>query len=109
MSVADEIQKLHALHASGALSEAEFEQAKAKILYGETQGATKGDRSDLAINRLRLSNDDKWLAGVCGGIAEITGVDSWIWRLIFVLGLAIGGFTAVLYIVLWIFVPRDPL
>ncbi len=40
-------------------------------------------------------------------IAAITGVESWIWRLIFVLGLLAGGFTVVLYIILWIFVPRE--
>ena len=44
---------------------------------------------------------------MCGGIAAITGVESWIWRLIFVLGLMVGGFTVVLYIIFWIFVPRD--
>lgn len=103
MSQADELQKLHALLVSGALNQAEYEQAKAKLLYGESPRA----RPDLAINRLRLSNDDKWLAGVCGGIAAVTGVESWLWRLMFVLGLAAGGFTAVLYLVLWIFVPRN--
>lgn len=103
MSVADEVEKLHSLYAKGALSQAEYEKAKEKAL-----GGSSVPRSDLIINRLRLSNDDKWIAGVCGGIARITGVDSWLWRLIFVLGLAVGGFTAVLYVVLWIFVPRDP-
>ena len=44
---------------------------------------------------------------MCGGVAAVTGVEAWIWRLIFVLGMFAGGFTAILYIVLWIFVPRD--
>ncbi len=34
-------------------------------------------------------------------------METWIWRLIFVLGLLASGFTALLYIVLWIFVPRE--
>ena len=38
-----------------------------------------------AINLLRRSRSDRWIAGVCGGIAVITGVDSWIWRLMFAL------------------------
>ena len=103
MSMADELEKLHRLLQSGALTPAEYEAAKARVLGGGA-GAPAG--SSLAINRLRLSDTDKWIAGVCGGVAAVTGVDAWIWRLIFVLGLLAGGFTAVLYIVLWIFVPR---
>jgi phage shock protein PspC (stress-responsive transcriptional regulator) len=102
MSMADELDKLHRLLQSGALTQAEYDAAKARLL-----GEGHSTRAPLAINRLRLSERDKWIAGVCGGIAEVTGVDSWIWRLIFVLGLLAGGFTAVLYIVLWIFVPRE--
>jgi phage shock protein C len=105
--MADEIEKLHRLLQSGALTPAEYEAAKARVLGGAAGPAAGG--SSLAVNRLRLSNTDKWIAGVCGGIAGVTGVESWIWRLIFVLGLFAGGFTAVLYIILWIFVPRDGL
>jgi phage shock protein PspC (stress-responsive transcriptional regulator) len=101
MTVADELEKLHRLLLSGALTQAEYESAKARLLAGAPASGS------LAINRLRLSNDDKWIAGVCGGIAAVTGVESWIWRLIFVLGLMVGGFTVILYIIFWIFVPRD--
>jgi phage shock protein PspC (stress-responsive transcriptional regulator) len=52
---------------------------------------------------------DRWIAGVCGGIGRLTGVESWIWRLLFVLGLVFGGFTLFVYAVLWIFVPREDL
>jgi len=100
MTVADELEKLHRLLLSGALTQAEYENAKARLLAGAPGGG-------LAINRLRLSDSDKWIAGVCGGVAEVTGVESWIWRLIFVLGLFAGGFTAVLYVIAWIFVPRE--
>ena len=102
MTMADELEKLHRLLQAGALTQAEFDAAKARLLGG----AQSPDRS-LPINRLRLSDSDKWIAGVCGGVAAVTGVEAWIWRLIFVLGLLAGGFTAVLYIILWIFVPRD--
>ncbi len=104
MSMADELEKLQRLHASGALTQAEYDAAKARVLAG---GTFTGAGAPLAINRLRLSDSDKWIAGVCGGIAAVTGVESWIWRLIFVLGLLGGGFTAVLYLILWIFVPRE--
>jgi len=103
MTMADELEKLHRLLQGGAITQAEYEAAKAHLL-----GAGAGlPGSSLAINRLRLSDGDKWIAGVCGGVAALTGVEAWIWRLIFVLGMFAGGFTAILYIVLWIFVPRE--
>jgi phage shock protein C len=101
--MADELEKLHRLLQSGALTQAEYDAAKARVLGG----AGSGTNPTLAINRLRLSDRDKWIAGVCGGVAEVTGVEAWIWRLLFVLGLFAGGLTAVLYIILWIFVPRE--
>jgi phage shock protein C len=104
MALADELDKLHQLLDKGALSAAEFERAKARLL-----DASPGPGAGLAINRLRLSATDKWIAGVCGGIARLTGVESWIWRMLFVLGLVFGGFTVFVYIVLWIFVPREEL
>src|SRR5512137_25968 len=103
MTTADELEKLHRLLQAGALTPAEYEAAKARVLGG----AAGSPGSSLAINRLRLSDGDKWIAGVCGGVAAVTGVEAWIWRLIFVLGMFAGGFTAILYIVLWIFVPRE--
>ena len=102
MSTADEIAKLHSLLDKGALTPAEFEQAKARLLND-----APGPGAGLAINRLRRSDSDRWIAGVCGGIARLTGVESWIWRLLFVLGLVFGGFTIFVYVVLWIFVPRE--
>jgi len=104
MSTADELAKLHALVEKGALTPAEFERAKARLL-DEAPGPGAG----LAINRLRRSLGDRWIAGVCGGIGRVTGVESWIWRMLFVLGLIFGGFTIFVYLVLWIFVPREDL
>jgi phage shock protein PspC (stress-responsive transcriptional regulator) len=103
MTMADELEKLHRLLQGGALTSDEYEAAKARVLGG----AAGSSGSSFAINRLRLSEGDKWIAGVCGGVAAVTGVEAWIWRLIFVLGMFAGGFTAILYIVLWIFVPRQ--
>jgi phage shock protein PspC (stress-responsive transcriptional regulator) len=57
---------------------------------------------------LRRSQTDRWLGGVCG-LARITGVDSWIWRLLFVLFVLTFGFGLAIYILLWIFVPEDEL
>jgi len=102
MSMADELKKLHDLLLAGGLTSAEYEQAKARLLGGaETGGATS------QLNRLRRSTNDLWIAGVCGGIAQATEVETWIWRLLFVLGAFAGGATIVLYLILWIFIPRE--
>ncbi|MFN3566646.1 MAG: PspC domain-containing protein [Burkholderiaceae bacterium] len=82
------------------MTQAEFDQAKARLLAQPAGSA-------LAIDRLRPSDRDKWNAGVCGGIAAATGVGSWVWRLVFVVGLLFGEFTLLLYLLLWIFVPRE--
>ena len=104
MSLADELAKLHELHTRGALTTQEFESAKARLLNG-----ARGPGAGLAINRLRRSREDRWIAGVCGGLARLSGVESWIWRMLFVLGLVFGGVTIFVYLVLWIFVPREEL
>jgi phage shock protein PspC (stress-responsive transcriptional regulator) len=103
MSIAEEIQRLDELRARGALSEAEFAQAKARLL----NGAPCNPAAVEALNRFRRSRSDSWIGGVCGGLALLTGLESWIWRLIFVVLLLFGGTGALLYILLWIFVPSD--
>jgi phage shock protein PspC (stress-responsive transcriptional regulator) len=103
MSVAEEIKRLHELHQAGALTDDEFAAAKARLLNHEAPAAADD------ITRLRRSRDDRWLGGVCGGLGRITGVDSWIWRLLFVLFVLTFGFGLAIYILLWIFVPEDEL
>lgn len=47
--------------------------------------------------KLRRSQTDKWLAGVCGGIGEYVGIDPIIVRLIF---LVLPGMNLIVYIIL---------
>ena len=105
--LSEEIKRLHELHQAGALSDAEFVQAKAKLLQGGQ--LQECDKPALVqwFNRLRRSRSDCWLGGVCGGLGKMSGVDSWIWRLAFVLFGFSFGFGVVLYILLWIFVPQS--
>ena len=102
MTVSEEIAKLHELHVRGALTAEEFARAKARLLGTEPIAP-----SSFPVNRLRRTSEDSWIGGVCGGLGKLTGVESWIWRMIFVFGLLFGGFTFFAYIVLWIFVPRE--
>ena len=106
MSLADELAKLEQLHASGALSDDEFARAKARLLDARPTPPPPPPAVQ-AVNALRRNRTDKWLGGVCGGLAIATGVDSWIWRLLFALLALAGGTGVVLYILLWIFVPPE--
>lgn len=58
--------------------------------------------------RLFRSRTDKWISGVCGGLGNFFGMDSTIWRLIFLLGTLFGlGSFILIYIVMWCVVPRE--
>jgi hypothetical protein len=99
MSVSDELGKLGDLHQRGLLSDEEFARAKARVLEGATAaggapgaGAARGSSGpQAAINALRRSLTDRWIGGVCGGVAQVTGVASWVWRLIFIFGVVFAG------------------
>ncbi len=108
MNDAEELNKLADLHARGVLSDEEFAKAKARVLAGSApHHAGSAGPNVGAVNGLRRARVDRWLGGVCGGIARSTGLDSWVWRLIFtVLFLAFGS-GVLLYILLWIFVPEE--
>lgn len=118
--ISDEIRRLHELHQAGALSDAEFEQAKAKVLAGERVNLNKDrpgtgpdfqagyNRVETQLRALRRSRRDRWLGGVCGGLDGVLGVEAWVWRLVFVLfGILTSGFGALVYVLMWIFVPEE--
>ena len=108
MALSDELTKLQELHERGGLTDDEFSRAKARLLEGGS-GSTEAhsDAAIAAINSLRRSADDRWIAGVCGGIAEATGIDSWVWRLVFALLLLCWGVGLLVYVLMWIFVPKE--
>lgn len=105
MPLSEELSQLEGLHQRGVLTDEEFARAKARVLQGQP-GAAEGSAA-AAINALRRSRSDRWIAGVCGGIARSTGVESWAWRLLFAVLLLFGGAGLVVYLLLWIFVPSD--
>ncbi len=56
--------------------------------------------------RLYRSQKDKMIAGVCGGIAEVLDIDPTVVRLVFVLLALLGGHGILLYLILWLIMPR---
>lgn len=57
---------------------------------------------------LYRSTHDRWLAGVCGGIAERYGIDAVIVRLAFLASLLIGGAGILFYVAAAIVIPNPP-
>jgi phage shock protein PspC (stress-responsive transcriptional regulator) len=101
---ADDLDRLSALHSNGKLSDEEFSRAKSRVLGGNDADPAKAVN---AVNGLRRSRDNRWIGGVCGGLARSTGLEAWGWRLIFVLGLFLSGCSLLAYALLWIFVPSE--
>jgi phage shock protein C len=64
---------------------------------------------DLGKNRLYLSNDHRMLAGVCGGLGENARLDPVLIRVGFVLLAFTAGFGVLLYVALWMLLPRAPI
>lgn len=57
--------------------------------------------------RLQRSIDDRWIGGVCGGLADYTGVDAGLIRLIVAVATILGvGSLIVAYVVAWIIMPK---
>jgi phage shock protein C len=55
--------------------------------------------------RLTRSTNDRWLTGVCGGIAEYTGIDPTIVRVAFALVALCGGGGLLAYAAAWLIIP----
>lgn len=107
MALSDELNKLDELHRRGVLSDDEFARAKARLIDGSATAGGSSPPAVAAINALRRSRSDRWIGGVCGGLAAPTGVESWVWRLLFALFFLFGGVGLILYLLMWIFVPSE--
>ncbi|MBU0651385.1 MAG: PspC domain-containing protein [Proteobacteria bacterium] len=60
------------------------------------------------LRRLSKARDDRWIGGVCGGLGEHTPIPSWTWRVIFSILFLFFGTGLLIYILLWIFMPKEP-
>lgn len=105
MSLADDLERLAALHRSGALSDAEFADAKARAI-GTAPHNGPGTLAQW-LRALRRSRTDRWFGGVCGGLAPATGLPAWAWRLIFLSLAVCGGTGLMFYLLCWILVPKE--
>jgi phage shock protein C len=62
------------------------------------------------MKRLYLSQKDKKIAGICGGVAEYLDVDSTVVRLVSVILAVVTGFFPLLigYLIAWLIIPKEP-
>ncbi|NPA68715.1 MAG: PspC domain-containing protein [Chlorobi bacterium] len=73
----------------------------------ETKTAA-GQKNETKRKQKRLYRDEenKVIAGICAGLGSYFGTDPVIIRLLFIAAFVIGGFGPLLYIILWIAVPK---
>lgn len=108
MNLSDELQKLQTLREQGALTDEEFTAAKKRVLEGAGGYAKSASiRPPSALHQLTRSKSDRWIGGVCGGLAAMTNIPAWSWRLLFVLAILLHGLGLLIYALLWIFVPLE--
>jgi phage shock protein C len=105
--LSEELKKLAELRESGTLTEAEFIRAKERLLNTPHSSASPAPPLTSAVNAFRRSRNDRWIAGVCGGIGRATGMESWVWRLFFTVLLLCGGTGLLVYVLLALFVPSE--
>ena len=61
-----------------------------------------------ATRKLYRSKTNRQVAGVCGGLAEYFNLDATLIRILFVVLAVLGGSVLVLYVAMWIIVPKQP-
>jgi phage shock protein C len=105
MTLSDELAKLAELRASGTLTEEEFARAKERLLGAQSPHSQ--EPAVAAVNAFRRTRSDRVLGGVCGGMARSTGIEAWVWRLLFTVLFIFAGAGLLLYLLLWIFVPSE--
>ena len=60
----------------------------------------------MSENRRLTRSDNKMVGGVCAGIADYMNLDPTIVRVIWILMVILGGFGVLLYLILWLVMPK---
>jgi phage shock protein C len=58
--------------------------------------------------KLRRSRNDRWIAGICGGLGAFLGLNAFWFRLLFFILFLPGGLPGLLlYLILWLVIPQE--
>ena len=60
-----------------------------------------------AGKRLERKLQNRWLAGVCAGLADYTGVDATVIRVVFAVLTFFGGLGPIAYVLSWALIPEE--
>ena len=63
-------------------------------------------QSNGAVRKLARSTDNRWMAGVCGGLANYFKTDPALFRILFVI-LAFTGSGIPIYLLAWLIIPAE--
>jgi len=69
--------------------------------------STEQTPGPLPRPQLRRSGTDSMLGGVCGGLAEYSGIDPVLWR-VGMVALTLLGPGVIVYLLLWVLMPTGP-
>jgi phage shock protein PspC (stress-responsive transcriptional regulator) len=76
---------------------------------GSGSGGSRGANGfgGFGDKKLERKLSDRWLAGVCAGLADYTGVDVSLIRVIFAVLSLFGGVGLLAYVIAWALVPEE--
>jgi phage shock protein C len=60
-----------------------------------------------ASKRLERKLANRWLAGVCAGLADYTGIDATLIRIVFAVLTFFGGLGPIVYVLGWALIPEE--
>jgi len=70
-------------------------------------GSGSGGFGGFGGKKLERKLSDRWLAGVCAGLADYSGIDVSLIRVIFAVLTLFGGVGAIAYVIAWALVPEE--
>jgi len=63
---------------------------------------------ETGYKRLYRSEDDRVIAGICGGLGEYFSIDPVLIRLLCIVSIMLGGGGLIIYLLGWVLIPRRP-
>ncbi len=65
--------------------------------------------NESGYRRLYRSEEDRVVAGICGGLGEYFNIDPVLIRLLWIVSMMLGGGGLIIYLLGWLLIPRRPM